>query len=332
MPTPIRRTAAKPATPKTTLTKTAAKKPAAAAKKPATKKPAAKKTDTFAKPAKKKAPVHTEGATAVKPKSTYPADPRTPPPLTGVVSLENGQVYLASKAGKFQVVNTADGMNDSTHFFSGQDVQAFQGRIVTVRGWPTDGWQTGQEGGTLAVEEWAPGKGADFVAGRVKIDGERVTIRVREDKSVEVDDATLKAALHDYDALGIVLPGAVDKQGDAWHFKGKPKDYYVLAGFSGMYGTGETRIGDGVTFNMQLAHGKSLTSTVPAASWDANTRSQRHYFFGHIEGGAFLGKGFTPSAGPWVTVGQASSPNAAFRNAVEKVAGKSVEGNGNFEL
>jgi hypothetical protein len=316
-------TAHKATTHKTTAHKTTAHKPAAKTH---------AKADGFAHTTKKKGPAQTEAAAAVKPVHEYPADPKTPPALTGKISLENGRVYLDSKAGKFEVVNTNGAMNDSTHFFSASDVQAFNGRVVTVRGWPTEGWQTGQKGGVLAVEEWSPGNSPDFVSGRVKVSGDSVVISIRPDKQVVVDDPKLKAALKNYDALGVVLPGEVEKKGDTWHFKGAPADYYVLAGFSATWGT-EQRRGDTVSFNMQLAHGKTLTCHVPATHWDQGHRQQRHYFFGHIDGGQFKAKGFTPSAGGWNTAGGgAAGPNAAFRSMVQKAAGQKVDGDARFEL
>jgi hypothetical protein len=75
------------------------------------------------------------------------------------------------------------------------------------------------------------------------------------------------------------------------------------------------------------------TGHVPTAHWDRGNRQQRHYFYGHIEGGQFKAKGFTPSAGGWNTSGgPAAGPNAAFRLAVQKIAGQKVDNKAGFEL
>ena len=274
--------------------------------------------------------VQTEAAAAVRPAAEELADPKTPPSLTGTLVMENGKPWLESAAGKFELVNIANG-GDSLHFFSASDVQAFAGRVVTVRGWPTDGWLPGQTGGVLAVEEWAPGKSADFVAGRLMVKGEDVSVRVRADKLVAIDDPALKALLKSYDNLGIVLPGAVEKQGDAWRFTATPADYYVLSGFSAMWGATPTPVDGKYTFSMQLAHGKTVSTEVPATEWEKTARGQRHYFFGHFEPGKFVAKGFTPSAGPWVTSGTAVTPNPAYRTTVTAAAGKPIEGDAKFE-
>lgn len=272
----------------------------------------------------------TEAAAAVRPVAEELADPKTPPSLSGKLVMEGGKPWLESPAGKFALVNTANG-GDSLHFFAASDVQAFAGRVVTVRGWPTDGWLPGQTGGTLAVEEWAPGKNADFVAGRLLVKGEDVSVRVRADKLVAIDDPALKSVLKTYDNLGIVMPGAVEKRGEQWHFTATPADYYVLAGFSGMYGTTPVQAEGKYTFKMQLAHGKTVSTEVPEAEWEKTPRGQRHYFFGHFEAAKFVAKGFTPSAGSWMTTGTAVTPNPAFRTAVAAAAGKPVEGDSRFE-
>ena len=297
-------------------------------KKPVAKKPAAKPV-AKKKPATKR-PVQTEAAAAVKPIRKVPDDPETPPTLTGTLSMATGVPTLQTKAGAFQIVNVND-WADSIHTFGGEDVQAFAGRTVTVRGWPEDGWLPGQTGTPrLAVEEWAPGNTPDFVSGRLQVIGNDVFVRVREDKKVKVVDTKLADALRGFDRLSVVLPGEVEKKGDAWAFKGAPADFYILGGFLGAYGAAP--VGDSVTFQLQLAHGMSHPAKLPTASWDAVPRGQRHYLFGHFENGQFEGRGFTPSAGPWSqSSGVIATPNAAFRSAAEKAnAAPAVAGG--FEL
>src|SRR5437868_14739137 len=104
--------------------------------------PVAPAGDAFTTTAQNNGVAQTEAAAAVKPAAAATIDPKTPPSLTGKLSMENGQITLDSPAGKFTVVN-ASGGGDSLHFFAASDVQAFVGRVVTVRGWPTDGWMPG---------------------------------------------------------------------------------------------------------------------------------------------------------------------------------------------
>jgi hypothetical protein len=291
---------------------------------------AARPGDALAAPVPAAALPLTEAAAAVRPVVAEPDDPQTPPALTGKLSLDNGRIMFDSPIGQFEIAS--GGQGDSLHFFSASDVQAFAGRVVTVRGWPADGWVPGQPGATLLVEEWGPGSSGDIVSGRVLVSGEDVLINIRNDKQVKIDDPTLKAALMRYDDLGVVLPGPAEKTADGWHYASAPSDYYVLGGFSAMGAQNGEANGDTLIFTLQLAHGKTVSCEVPAASWDATPRSQRHYFFGHLEDGVFKAKGFTPSAGPWLAAGTPGSPNPAFRAAVAAAAGKQVDGDARFEL
>ena len=316
MATTVHRTPRTAAAHRTRAATTTKAKPAAKAKAKPAAKPAAKPR---ARRATTRRPAQTEAAAAVKHAPKPPDDPRTPPSLTGTLALVNGVPVLTSKAGTFEIVNPS-GADDSNHVLGGTDVQAFAGKVVTVRGWPVQGWQPGQAGQSkLAVEEFAPGKSGDFVSGRVVVSGTDVTIRVRADKLVKVTDPALSAALGRFDKLGVVLPGAVTKKGDAWSYAGKPEDFYILAG-QGYGATPAAATGGNRSISLQLAHGQSAPCTMPESSFAQLTMGQRHYLYGHFDNGTFVAKGFTPSAGAWTYIGYDVSDvgNAAFRTAAAK--------------
>ncbi|MBX7097713.1 MAG: hypothetical protein K1X89_08375 [Myxococcaceae bacterium] len=315
MATTVHRTPRTAAAHRTRAAATTKAKPAAKAKAKPAAKPRARRTTT-------RRPVQTEAAAAVKHAAKAPVDPKTPPSLTGTLALVNGVPVLTSKAGTFEIVNPS-GVEDSLHALGGTDVQAFTGKVVTVRGWPVQGWQPGQPGQSkLAVEEFAPGKSSDFVSGRISLSGTDVTIRVRADKLVKVTDKALAAALGRFDKLGVVLPGAVTKKGDAWSYAGRPDDFYILAGQGYAYGAQPTAgpPGGTRTLTLQLAHGQSAQCAMPESSFAATAMGQRHYLYGHFEGDLFVAKGFTPSAGAWTYNGYDPSDvgNAAFRSAAAK--------------
>ena len=215
--------------------------------------------------------------------------PKEPPALSGKLTMEGGLPTLATAIGTFTLkcVNPV-GANDVT---------AFNGRVVTVKGWPDATWAPGaQTKPSLLVEEFGPGTGG-FVTGRVKVLNAEVFINVRADKQVHVTEPGLKAALLGYDQLGIVLPGEPELVGTEYQYKVAPEGYYVLGGFN-TAGT-PNLMPDKAVFNLQLAHGKSITCEVPRASWDATARTQRHYVYGRFEGTQFKGAGITPTAGSW---------------------------------
>lgn len=319
--------AARPAARRTTTAAKTEKK--APAKKAVAKNRAGRpegKKDTFATGAKKKAPVQTEVAAAAKAALTYPADRNTPPAITGTVRRVDGTLRLESHAGQFSIANRADPAVDENHMFSGVDLAAFEGRTVTVRGWPTDpNWKRGDVT-TLAVEEFAPGISPNFVAGRVDTTGDKLVISVRADKKIIVDDAKLKAALEPFDLLGVVLPGTVTKKGNEWHLTTAPKDYYILAGFS-WGGAPDDGTGTKIGFNMQLAHGKSIEGELPRTDYNNTQRDSRHYFFGHFADGKFLAKGVTPGAGGWTSMGEQTTRVPEFEKFIASRGPSPLTGN-----
>lgn len=236
------------------------------------------------------------------------------PAITGTLRLENGEPVLDTPAGKLSMVSAnffeLEG-NDwqKNHFLGGHDVVAFAGQVVTVKGWPDASWAPGAPA-KLVVEEFAPGSSSDFVTGRVLVQGDDVLVRVRPGKDVKVLDPVLKAQLAAYPQLGVILPGAVEKNGDAYSFSGHPDDYYVLLGF----GSAGAPAADGrqpVAF--YGAHGKSIPGTIDKAAYDAGAeRSSRHYVLGRFVNGQLEAKGYTPHAGAWSFAGEKPAPSARF--------------------
>jgi len=219
--------------------------------------------------------------------------------------------------------NAGDGHgNIDDHLNIGRDAQVFAGQTVTVRGWPDAAWKPGDTAGTLLVEDFAPGASADYLTGRVLVEGDRVSVRVRPDKVVPITDAQFAASLKPFDKLGVILPGAPQRAADGALAYSKPAgDFWVLGGFA--LARDATRDGDGrVDFTMQLAHGKSCRAQVPSTAWDDDgiRRRNRHYFFGHFEGGAFVASAYTRDGdhhgGP-VLAEQKSAAFAARALAVE---------------
>lgn len=213
---------------------------------------------------------------------------KQPPALTGELSMVAGLPTLKTAAGTFTV--------QSINPVGANDISAFAGRVVTVRGWPDGTWQPGGTA-TLMAEEWAPGTSHEFVTGRIAVDGDNVSIRVNPNKKVLITDATLKGVLKAYNELGIVLPGPVVGESTSPEYRTAPEDYYILGGFSNAQNP--ALAAEAVVFNLQLAHGKSLKTNVPRVAWDSVPRTQRHYLYGHIENGEFKAKGLTPTAGGW---------------------------------
>lgn len=243
------------------------------------------------------------------------------PAITGTLRLENGEPVLDTPAGTLSMVSAnffeLEG-NDwqKNHFLGGHDVAAFAGQVVTVKGWPAEGWAPGAPA-KLVVEEFAPGSSPDFVSGRVMVQGDDVLVRVRPGKDVKVLDPVLKAQLAAYPQLGVILPGAVEKTGDTYSFAAHPEDYYVLLGF-GASGTATPDGRQPVSF--YGAHGKNIPGTIDKVAFDAGpARNTRHYVLGRFVNGQLEAKGYTPHAGAWSFTGEKPAPNARFAEWVTPV-------------
>jgi hypothetical protein len=198
---------------------------------------------------------------------------------------------------------------DGLHVLEGEDVQAFAGCTVTVRGWPEKGWKPGQPGtARLAVQAFAPGSSPDFLSGRVRVVGKSVFVHVWPEKDVRITDPRLKAALGRCDGVGVILNGRVTRTAGGWRFADAPRDYWVLGGFLRLADTPPKREGKTVSFLMQIAHGGTAPATLPTSAWDSGSpkveakpdtpRRSRHFLFGHFDArGRFVATRYTPSAG-----------------------------------
>ena len=195
-----------------------------------------------------------------------------PATLTGTVAVENGLPMLVTADGKFKVDSPNWQGSLQYKYFEANALQAFNGRTVTVRAWPTD------TPGLLAVEEFAPGTSPDFVSGRLSIDANgKVGVRVRTDKWVEIRDPELasriKTMAHDESGMtngtGVIMPGKVTQEGDKYFFEGKPNDdFWMLS---------KTLPGQPTT--LQVGHGLTRPFTGDVTVPDA---SGRILVFGHI--------------------------------------------------
>lgn len=261
-----------------------------------------------------------------------------PPAITGVVSLaDDGSAVLTTAEGlAFTLQNSSawsagDGRGDlDYHLTIGRDAQVFAGQTVTVRGWPDASWKPGDTTGSVLVEDFAPGASPDYLSGRVLVEGDRVSVRVRADKVVPITDPDFAASLKPFDMLGVVLPGAPQRAADGALSYSRPQgDFWILGGFA--LARDATRDGDGrVDFTMQLAHGKTCQAQVPSTAWDRDLPlKNRHYFFGHFENGAFRATTFTRDGdhhgGPVLTE-QKSAAFVARTLAVDVPAATSTTG------
>jgi hypothetical protein len=203
------------------------------------------------------------------------------PAFTGRVEMQGERVVFICEGQTFALQNSG-----SQCFVT--DASAFNGQIVTVKGWP-DG------AGNLVAEEFAPGSSPDFVSGRVKVhpDG-KVGVQVRDDeKWVEVTDATLARALRQVNGAGVILPGPVDRRGNTFRFDGNPRDYYVLTALDHATAPGH--------FGAQVAHENGeLDLRVPKGA-RSDLLDARRFVYGHLEPGmAFEAKWVSPPA--WAAI------------------------------
>lgn len=114
-----------------------------------------------------------------------------------------------------------DTRNEIFQFVPGTDVRAFDGRTVTVRA------RLDTTGKVLRVTEFAPGESADFLSGRVGVDGTRVFVRTQGRGEIAIADPALAAELARHPNLGVILPGKVD----GTTFAGAPERYWMLVLF-----------------------------------------------------------------------------------------------------
>ncbi len=146
------------------------------------------------------------------------------PTYTGTVQVKDDQVKLSTPMGELTLA-TAPGQ---WHAKWAAEVGAFNGTVVTVRGWPD------KTGNALAVESFGPGSGTGYVQGRVtRTPDGAVAIQERPDKLVRITDTTLAAHLEKFMRVAFILPGeaqATPSKGGGleWKYDGQPEGYYML--------------------------------------------------------------------------------------------------------
>jgi hypothetical protein len=201
--------------------------------------------------------------------------------------------------------------NDIFTFIPGTDVMAWAGQDVSLRGF------IDESGKTLRVTEFAPGKLADFVTGRVVVEADKVSVRVRGRGLVEVSDPKLKEQLSTHGNLGVILEGKTTEhpQPDGSIkrvFEGPDQEYWMLVRL-----TAEPTPGPNgkLTAPIQAATSKTAASVELTPEEAKNVEvKDRMYVKGRFEGTDIKASKATPSAGsPWMT---ASSGRASPMKSV----------------
>jgi hypothetical protein len=100
------------------------------------------------------------------------------------------------------------------------------------------------DGGTLMVEDFAPGSSGNVVDGRVRVEGDKVLIDTTRGE-VQITNADFKAKLSKLPRLGVILPGAAEEKGGKQVYAKNPDAFYSLGRFNDMNPPG--KITDGYT-------------------------------------------------------------------------------------
>lgn len=182
---------------------------------------------------------NTLGFTVVEPTSAV----KQPAWLTGTVKMTGGVVQLDVGGRTFKVDSPNWQASLQFEYFEANALGAFDGKTVTVKAYPT-----GAE--TLAVEEFAPGVGTNFVSGRLQLQGDKIGVRVRPDKWVAIRDPELQKLLHGYAKLGVIIPGKVVQEGNQFVLEGSAKDFWMLCA-NAQYGQ------SAIANTVAMAHGQS---------------------------------------------------------------------------
>ena len=146
------------------------------------------------------------------------------PVFTGTVTVDDDQVKLSTPLGAFTLA-TPPGQWGSKW---AAEVGAFNGTVVTVRGWPDEA------NGAIAVESFGPGDGGGYLQGRVtRTPDGQIAIQERPGKLVRITDAQLSARLEKFMRVAFILPGEplATRKDDGtldWHYDGNPGGYYML--------------------------------------------------------------------------------------------------------
>lgn len=207
---------------------------------------------------------HTLGFTVIE-----PAAKQKPAFLTGIARMDSGVLQLEVGGKRYAVDSPNWQASLQLAYFEANALGAFDGKEVTVKAYPVNDT-------TLAVEEFSPGIGTDFLSGRLAVRGELLGVNVSPTKWVELKDPELVRRLKPLNTLGIVLPGKVKSEGDTHVFEGAPTDYWMLAA-NAQFGATPT---PGI---VALAHGQTR-SFKGDISTEKPTR--RVLIYGHLEADA----------------------------------------------
>ncbi len=149
------------------------------------------------------------------------------PAFTGTLKLEKGIVKLQTSRGTFDLDLSRTNWRDEVE-------TAFLNQVVTIKGYPS------ADGKTLFIDQFAPGAEADFISGRIDIEGDKVYVAPANTWSgakIEITHPELKKLLKgggglvDYSPAGVILPGKVEvkKNGEAV-YPHNPEDGFYLLG------------------------------------------------------------------------------------------------------
>ena len=129
-----------------------------------------------------------------------------------LVKSTNGVLQLKTAKGTYAIAGP------SSTQLSTSDLSTFLGNTVSIRGYLENA--AAGRGKALLVTEWTPGQHRDFVSGRVASEGEKIGIRVNDEKFVEITNPQFKSLLKDWERAGMTFPGEVKRVGKRWVFEG----------------------------------------------------------------------------------------------------------------
>lgn len=135
--------------------------------------------------------------------------------LQGRVGLKDGVLEFRTAKGTFEL---ADGETQ----IATRDIATFRGSTLSVRGYIEKA--SSGKGRTLTPQEWTPGQHADFVSGRIERDGNKVGIKVNDEKFVELTHPETKKLFADWERVGFSFAGEVKQVGKRWVYDGAPPE------------------------------------------------------------------------------------------------------------
>lgn len=173
------------------------------------------------------------------------------PAFTGTLRLVDGKPTLETTRGNYTLELGTPNWRDEPE-------TVFLDRTVTIKGFPS------ADGKSLSMEQFAPGSSADYVAGRILVEGDRVFISPNGDQPLsaeilqaaglpvpevlpdakpppraEITDPAFKKlllgdqsrGLANYAPAGVILPGKVEVKDGVAVYTQKPEAFYLLGRF-----------------------------------------------------------------------------------------------------